>query len=310
VLPYARDYGRILLFGCLFQMIAIGITNYIRVEGKTGLAMLSVIIGPVVNIIFACLFILILNWELKGAALATVLGQFACALLIIVHFVKNKGFFRLNKFVLKIDIRKALKVIYLGLSPFTVQFCQGMVNIFLNVVIRRYGGDIAISGMGIVTTLQMFVTTPVQRIKELVKKGIIATTSILAAEYIIIRLFTTEIVSIFSAEDIELIAFSSRALVTFLFLLPLVPLQIQGAGFFQAIGKPVYSVFLSLSRQAIILIPALFILPEIYGLEGVLYAGPVSDFISFAVTVPLLIYHLRRLIPANEIAKQGGQIKN
>jgi putative MATE family efflux protein len=330
VLPYARDYGRILLFGCLFQMIAIGITNYIRVEGKTGLAMLSVIIGPVVNIIFACLFILILNWELKGAALATVLGQFACALLIIVHFVKNKGFFRLNKFVLKIDIRKALKVIYLGLSPFTVQFCQGMVNIFLNVVIRRYGGDIAISGMGIVTTLQMFVTTPVQavnmgsqaligynygskkyqRIKELVKKGIIATTSILAAEYIIIRLFTTEIVSIFSAEDIELIAFSSRALVTFLFLLPLVPLQIQGAGFFQAIGKPVYSVLLSLSRQAIILIPALFILPEIYGLEGVLYAGPVSDFISFAVTVPLLIYHLRRLIPANEIAKQGGQIKN
>lgn len=323
VLPHAREFGRILLFGCVFQMTAIGMTNYIRVEGKTGLAMLSVIIGPVVNILFACLFILVFRWGLKGAALATILGQFACAILIVVHFIGNKGFFRLNKLVVRFSPKYALKILYLGLSPFTVQFCQGMVNIFLNIVARRYGGDLAISGMGIVTTLQMFVTTPVQavnmgsqaligynygckkfdRIKELVRKGIIATTAILAAEYIVIRLFTTGIVSIFASDERELIEFSSKALVTFLFMLPLVPLQVQGAGFFQAIGKPVYSVLLSLSRQAIVLIPALFILPRFFGLDGVLYAGPVSDFISFAVTAPLLICHLKRLIPANEIAK-------
>jgi len=322
VLPYAREYGRILLFGCVFQMIAIGMTNYIRVEGKTGLAMLSVIIGPIVNILFACLFILAFRWGLKGAALATVLGQLACALVIIIHFVQNKGFFRLNKLVFRFDAKYALKVLYLGLSPFTVQFCQGMVNILLNVVVRRYGGDMAISGMGIVTTLQTFVTTPVQavnmgsqaligynygskkyrRIKELVRKGIFATTAILAAEYIILWLFTKEIVSIFASNEHDLIAFSRKALVTFLFLLPLVPLQVQGAGFFQAIGKPVYSVLLSLLRQGIVLVPALFALPLIYGLDGVLYAGPVSDFISFAVTAPFLLFHLKRL-PADEIAK-------
>lgn len=323
VLPYAREYGRILLFGCLFQMIAIGMTNYIRVEGRTGLAMLSVIIGPIVNILFACLFILAFNWGLTGAALATVLGQFACALLIFVHFIKTKGFFRLGRLVFKFNAKDALKILYLGLSPFTVQFCQGMVNIFINVVVRRYGGDIAISGMGVVTTLQAFVTTPVQavnmgsqaligynygskkyqRIKELVRKGIISTTVILTAEYVIIWLLTTEIVSVFASDEHELIAFGSKALVTFLFLLPIVPLQVQGAGFFQAIGKPVYSVLLSLSRQAIVLIPALFVLPRFYGLDGVLYAGPVSDFISFAVTAPLLIYHLKRLVSADEMAK-------
>lgn len=322
VLPYAREYGRILLFGCLFQMIAIGMTNYIRVEGKTLLAMLSVIIGPIVNILFSCLFILGLNWGLKGAALATILGQFGCALLIIVHFLRNEGFFRLNRSIFRVDVRKSLRIVYLGLSPFAVQFCQGMVSIFLNVVVKKYGGDVAISGMGIVTTLQQFVTTPVQavnmgsqalirynfgskkyrRIKELVWKGIFATTSILLAEYVFLRVFTTPIVSIFSSDNAELTAFSARALVLFLCMLPLVPLQVQGAGFFQAIGKPVYSVLLSLSRQAFILLPALFILPKFFGFDGVLYAGPVSDFISFSITAPFLIYQLKRMSRTKESA--------
>lgn len=315
VLPYAMEYGRILLFGCLFQMIAIGITNYMRVEGRTGLAMLSVIIGPVINIISACVLILWLRLGLKGAALANVLGQFGCAAIIAFHYVTNKGFFRLNGSILKFEYKLSLEIIYLGLSPFAVQFAQGMVSIFLNVVTRKYGGDIAISGMGIVTTLQVFILTPIQavnmgsqaligynygskkhdRIRDLVLYGIAVTTAILIVEYVIMRVFTVRIVSLFGSEDKELTAFSARALATFLFMLPLIPTQVQGAGFFQAIRKPMYSILLSLSRQAIVFVPALVILPRFFGLDGVLYAGPIADSISFVITLPMLVYHLRKL---------------
>ncbi len=315
VLPYAMEYGRILLFGCLFQMISIGITNYMRVEGKTGLAMLSVIIGPLINIVFACPLILWLGMGLRGAAYATVLGQLGCAVIIVYHYVTSKGFFRLDGSILKFDPKVSLEIVYLGLSPFAVQFAHGMVSIFLNVVTRKYGGDLAISGMGIVTTLQLFILTPVQavnmgsqaligynygskkydRIRRLVIYGIAATTAILIIEYVFMRVFSPRIVSLFGSGNKELTEFSSRALITFLFVLPLVPTQVQGAGFFQAVRKPVYSIILSLSRQVIVLVPALIILPKFFGLDGVLCAGPIADSISFFITLPLLVYHLRRL---------------
>ena len=315
VLPYAREYGRIMLIGSIFQMIHIGITNYMRVEGKTGLAMVAVLISPVVNIISACVFILILQLGIKGAAYATVLGQICSASFIVAHFIRNKDFLKLNRTLFTFDLKLSLEIMYLGLSSFVVQFCQSMMSTTLNLITKEYGGDLAISGMGVVTTLQQFIVQPVSsvnmgsqallgynfgskafaRVKELLRKGIMATTVILIVEYIIMRVFAVQLVSIFVSDNDELIAFASRALPMFLFALPLIPLQMQGAGFFQAIRKPVHSVLLSLSRQAIILVPALIILPKFFGLDGVLYAGPVADAISFCITVPILMYYLRRM---------------
>ena len=221
VLPYAMEYGRILLFGCLFQMIAIGITNYMRVEGRTGLAMLSVIIGPVINIISACVLILWLRLGLKGPRSRTCWGSSA-APRSLVPLRHEQGFFRLNGSILKFEYKLSLEIIYLGLSPFAVQFAQGMVSIFLNVVTRKYRGEIASSGMGIVTTLQVFILTPIQavnmgsqaligynygskkydRIRDLVLYGIAVTTAILIVEYVIMRVFTVRIVP-FSAQKIK-----------------------------------------------------------------------------------------------------------
>ena len=315
VLPHAREYGRIMLLGCIFQMIHIGITNYMRVEGKTGLAMIAVIISPVINIAAACFFILFLHWGIKGAAYATVLGQFCSAGFIIFHFVRNKGFFKINRNLLKFDIKLSLEIMYLGLSSFAVQFCQSLMSTTLTLVTKTYGGDLAISGIGVVTTLQQFILQPASsmnmgslaligfnygskrfdRVRELLKKGIMITTAILIIEYIIMRLFAVQLVSIFATDNDELIAFASRALTMFLFMLPLVPMQVQGAGYFQAIRKPIHSFLLSISRQVIILIPALLILPRYFGLDGVLYAGPVADLISFFITAPIFIYYIKRL---------------
>ena len=315
VLPYAIEYTRIMLVGCVFQMIHVGITNYMRVEGKTGLAMIAVLISPILNIIAACLFVLYLRWGVKGAAYATVLGQICSAGFIIVYFVRNKGFFRINRSLFRIDIKLFLESMYLGTSSFVVQLCQSLMSTALNLVAKIYGGDLAISGMGVVVTLQQFILQPtssinmgsqaligfnfgakkIARVKEIMKKGIMASTAILIVEYIIMWTLSSRLVMIFAADNPQLIAFSSRALTIFLLMLPLIPLQMQGAGFFQAIKKPVHSIFLSLSRQAIILVPALLILPKIFGLDGMLFAGPAADLISFAITLPVFLHHLKRL---------------
>jgi len=323
VLPSAVAYCRIMLAGCVFQMIHVGITNYMRVEGKTLLAMIAVIISPVTNIIAACIFVLVLKWGIRGAALATILGQILSAGFIIAHFSGNKGMFRINLNIFRIDVRLSLEIMYLGLSSFVVQICQSMMSTTLNLITRVYGGDIAISGMGVVTTLQMFILQPVSsvnmgsqaligfnfgskrydRVREIMKKGVMATTVILIVEYVIMRAFSIQLVSIFAEGNDELIAFSSRALTTFLFMVPLIPLQMQGAGFLQAIRKPIHSIILSLSRQALILIPALLILPRFFGLDGVLYSGPVADFISLGITLPIFLRHMRRLGQNNAVEK-------
>lgn len=315
VLPYAMPYTRIVLGSGVFQMIAIGMTNYMRVEGKTFLAMVAVFIGPIINIALSFVLILWLKMELIGAALATALGQIGCAVVIIWHYLKKGGTFSFDKSMFRFEPKLGLEIMYLGVSSFAVNFTQSIVSVFLNRTAKAYGGDIAISGLGVVTTLQQFIVTPISavnmgwqallgynfgarsfdRVRQIVRVGILSTTVIVCAEYIAMWIFPEQMVRIFSSDSAELIAFARRALLIYLFMLPLIPLQTQGAGFLQAIRKPIYSVILSLSRQLIVLLPALAILPKFFGMDGVLYAGPLADLISVAVTVPFLVHFYRNL---------------
>ena len=109
VLPYAKEYSRIIISGCVFQIVSVGMTNYMRVEGKTRLAMLAVIIGPIVNIIFSTLFIKVLDMGLTGAALATIMAQFSCTAVIVIHYIRSKDFFHFNKDILAFDMKLALQ---------------------------------------------------------------------------------------------------------------------------------------------------------------------------------------------------------
>ena len=315
VLPYAREYARIIVSGCVFQIVSVGMTNYMRVEGKTRLAMLAVIIGPIVNIIFSTLFIKVFDMGLTGAALATIMAQFSCTAVIVVHYIRSREFFRFNRDILAPDPKLALQINYLGLSAFALQICNGLVSILINQVARRNGGDVAVSGMGVVTTLQNFVLTITSavnmgsqsliaysfgaklysRIRELVRKAMIGSVLIVLVEYIVLRLFPVPIASIFGKNNAEVIALSSRAMVIYLMLSPLVPIQIQGAGFFQAIKKPVTAMLLSLTRQAIFLAPLLLALTARYGTDGMFWAGPAADLLSVAVTLPMLLHYLRKL---------------
>lgn len=315
VLPYAREYARILVSGCWFQLISVGMTNYMRVEGKTALAMFSVILGPIVNFILCVLLIRVFDLGLTGAAIATVSGHFCNAMVVTVYYATSKGFFHFDKSFFRFSGRLSARIAYLGLSAFALQICQGLVSIFLNRVARACGGDFAVSGMGVVTTLQTFILTITsavnmgsqslisynygakhyRRIRELVRTAISATVLIVLVEYVLLVIFRRPIASLFTSKTPEVIDFSCRALVIYLMMSPLVPIQIQGAGFFQAIKKPIIAMLLSLSRQAIILAPLLLILSRAFGVEGIFYAGPIADFASVLITLPLLLVYMKKL---------------
>ena len=315
VLPYAREYARIIVSGCVFQIVSVGMTNYMRVEGRTRLAMLAVIIGPIVNIIFSTIFIKVFDMGLTGAALATIMAQFSCTAVIVVHYIRSKDFFHFDKSILVPDGKLALQINYLGLSAFALQICNGLVSILINQVARRVGGDVAVSGMGVVTTLQNFVLTITNavnmgsqsliaysfgarlysRIRELVRTAMIGSVVIVLIEYVILSLFPVPIASIFGKNNAEVIAFSSKAMVIYLVMNPLVPIQIQGAGFFQAVKKPIHAMLLSLTRQAIFLAPLLLTLPKHFGARGMFFAGPAADLLSVAVTLPMLLHYMKKL---------------
>ena len=324
VLPDAMAYCRILLLGSVFQMLAIGMTNYMRVEGRTGLAMISVFIGPVFNVIFGFL-IKFLDLGIIGAAWATIIGQFSCAAVIVIHYLNPKAYFRFGKSMFGFSGKLALQIMYTGISSFTVSLCNSIVSIFLNRTAKKYGSDVAIAGLGVVTTLQHFIVTPAQavhmgwqsiigynfgarlfdRIRKTVRTGILSCIVILTAEWVIMQLFAGALVTPFSKNSPELEAFAARALRIYLVMLPIIPLQQLGSGFFQAIRRPLHAVVLSLTRQLIILLPALAILPKFFGMDGVLFAQPTADFLSVLITLPFMIYFYRNLEKVRESVRIG-----
>lgn len=315
VLPYAREYLRIILWGAVFQSVGMGMNNFIRSEGNPKIAMVTMLIGAVLNTLLDPLFIFVFNMGIAGAAYATVLSQAVCAGWVLYHFIYGKGILKLRISNYKLKLEVVGKIIALGAAPFMMQFAASILNGIMNKSLSVYGGDVAVSGMTAVMSITMLFLMPIfginqgvqpiigynygaqkyDRVKEALKLGIIAATMVVVFGFVITRLFAVQLISIFNAKDAELIAFGSHALKVFLIFLPVIGFQILSANYFQAVGKPMQAGLLSLSRQVLILIPAMLILPRFFGLEGVLYAGPLSDLVSSMITGMFLFFELKHL---------------
>ncbi|MGI6066013.1 MAG: MATE family efflux transporter [Bacillota bacterium] len=315
VLPYAKDYLGIVLYGTVIALLGFGMNNFLRAEGNPKKAMVTMLIGSFSNIILSPIFISVLGWGMKGAAIATVISQSISATWIVTHFALGKGELKIRRKNLHLNPALVWKIMYFGLSPFTIQIAQSLLAALMNTSLKTYGGDLAISGMGIVTTLVTLIIMPIigintgvqpligynfgakkyDRVQKFLKYSIIVATALSTFGFIITRIFPTELIALFNSKDSELIAFGSRALLIFLIFLPIVGFQIVGSGYFQAIGKPIHAMFLSLSRQVLIFIPALLILPKFFGLDGVIASGPVADLMSTIVTGIFLYWDMRHL---------------
>lgn len=304
VLPYAKEYVSIILFGTVFQCVSFGINGFIRAEGNPRTAMTTMLIGAVLNIILDPIFIFVFNWGIAGAAYATVLAQVISSIWMLHYFVSGKSLLKLYLKNFKLQPVIVASIFTIGSAPFAMQMAACLLSVILNNSLSFYGGDVAISGMGVIHSVITLILMPIfginqgvqpiigfnygaqkfDRVKEALKLAMIAATVIVSLGFLATQLLPEQIISLFNKEDKELIEFGTHALSIFLIFLPIIGFQVVGANYFQAVGKPKQAMFLSLSRQVLIFIPALLILPRFFSLNGVLIAGPTADLISSFIT--------------------------
>lgn len=303
VLPYSMEYMRIILLGSVFQVVSMGVNNFIRADGNPKLAMYTMFLGAGTNIILDPVFIFIFKMGVGGAALATILSQLFSAVWVTSYFLGKHSKHKLSLKNIKPEFHIVTKIISLGIPGFAMQVANSLLNAILNRNLNVYGGDIAVTGMGVINSIQTILFMPViginqgvqpiisfnfgakktDRVKQAVRQAIIAATIIVSIGYIIIRLFPTQLISLFNRDE-ELLAFGKSALISWMFFLPVVGFQAIGSNFFQAIGRSASAMFLTLSRQFIFLIPALIIFPKIWGITGLMYSAAFADIFSAIIT--------------------------
>lgn len=315
ILPYAKDYLSIVLLGAVFQSVGMGMNNFIRSEGNPRIAMNSMLVGAVANIILDPIFIFVFHWGMKGAALATIISQAVSAAWVLAYFMNGKSFLKLKPAHMKLKPKYISKILALGTAPFTMQIAASVLNFIMNKGLNTHGGDVAVSGMGIVNSVVTLLIMPIfginqgmqpiigynygarklDRVKQTYRLGVLFATVIVVIGWIVTRLFPQQLVYLFNKDDAELISFGIRAIRMNLVFLPVIGFQIVSSNYFQAVGKPKHSALLGLSRQVLLLIPALIILPRFFGLDGLIVAGPLADIISSVITGIFIINEMRKL---------------
>ncbi len=312
-LPYARDFMVIVLIGNVFTHLFLGLNAMLRASGKPRKAMRATIMTVLINIVLAPLFIFVLHLGIRGAALATVLSQLIVLIWQIKLFSNPNELIHLRRGTYRLERRIVTGSLSIGLSPFLINLCACLVVIIINRQLVIYGGDVAVGAYGIANRLSFFFIMVViginqgmqpiagfnfgakhfARLNQVLKYAIILSTAIWLIGFAICEFASTPVASAFT-KDQELLREAAHALKVMNLMVPVIGFQMVATGFFQSIGKAGISIFLSLTRQLLFLVPALLILPEFLGLEGVWYSVPLADGTSAITAAVVLIYHMRK----------------
>ncbi|MDD2332776.1 MAG: MATE family efflux transporter [Mesotoga sp.] len=311
ITPYAREYLGIILLGSVFFSFGMAMNHVVRAEGKPKIAMAAMLISAVLNIILDPIFIFSLNMGIWGAALATVLSQAATSIYVLFYFLSGKSLLRVSLRSLIPEWKIMRETVSVGLSAFSRQVAGSLLAVVLNNSLVFYGGDIAVAVYGVINRLLMVFIMPMfgvnqgflpivgynygarkmRRARESVKLASTVTTLIALFSAIIMFLFARQLISIFTDET-ELIEPAIFALRIVILSIPTIGVQVIASGMFQALGKAVPALFLSLLRQIIILIPLILVVPRFLGIDGIWISFPLADLISFAIS---LVFYLREL---------------
>lgn len=307
VLPYAMSYMRIIFLGAVFQIVSIGLNNFLRADGQPKLAMITMFMGAGVNIVLDPVFIYVFNMGMAGAAFATILSQFISMVWILAYFVSKRTHHPIRLKNMVIQWKTAVRITALGLPNFLLQLGNSVLNVVLNMALLSYGGDIAVSGMGIVNSIQTILLMPITglvqgaqpivsfnfgakkfaRVRETQKYAILVATTIVFIGWVATRILPEQLVRMFNNEP-ELLTFGTQALRTWFMCLPIIGFQIVASNFFQATGRTRSAIFLTLTRQIILLIPAILLFSQAWGMTGLLHAAPFAD--AFAGLLTAVIY--------------------
>ncbi len=308
VLPYARAYIQIALPGYFLFGIGAGMNHFIRSSGRPKTAMATQLLGAFINLVLGPIFIFGLHWGIRGAAAATVCGQIVSFVWVFCFFLGKRSAYRLRWKYCILKKYIILETMAIGFSQFAFQLASSLLNLILNHALLKYGGNLAISAVGIAVSVNTLIIMPllgisqgaqpligynygarkyktaIQTLKMAIRWGMLVTST----GFILTEIFAVPIASVFNSQDVQLVTLSARVIRIFNLLLPLIPLQILATSFFQAINKPLKAAFLSLSRQVLLVIPLVFILPLFFKLDGVFMAPVVADGVSTFIAVYML----------------------
>ncbi|WP_195972001.1 MATE family efflux transporter [Clostridium thermobutyricum] len=316
---YARQYMQIIFAGTIVSMLSFGLNHSIRSDGSPKIAMLSMLIGAIINIILDPILIFVFNLGVRGAAIATVISQFVATIWILYYFTKGQSSIKLKKENFKLKKYIVLSIFSIGISPCSMQIAACIVQVIANNSLKHYGGDLAIGAMTIVQSIGMIFLTPIfglnqgsqpiigynfgakkyKRVKTTVFYGAITATIIVTIGWLVVQLAPQLLIKIFN-NDPELLEIAKNGLRIYLLFIPVIGLQIISSNYFQSVGKAKISMFLSLLRQVILLIPFMIILPRIFGLNGIWMAGAISDLLSAIITCCIFYNSLKKLNKEND----------
>lgn len=336
---YARSFIQIISLGFIFQCIGMGVNNFIRTAGAPNRALGTMIVGAVACTMFNYLFVMVLGWGVQGSALATVCGQAISCVCVLWYFIVTKRVpLKLHIHYMPLKLRTVGLIVSLGTASFIVQVGMALVNFVLNNLLNMYGGmsaigaEGALASIGVVQRIAMFTVLPLigvaiaiqpllgfnygahlfARVRKTLWCGIAGATGIGVFLWALVHIFPEQIVGVFGINDTELRDFTVFALKVQLFMMPFIGFQIVGSNYFQATGQPLKSIFLSLTRQILFLIPMLLWLPtvlplwfpQLNGLDALYFATPVADFLAIFTTLVFIGWERKRLkkLEAGEIA--------
>lgn len=319
---YALKYGRVIAIGIPFMMIGIILNSVIRADGSPKYSMISMVSGAILNIILDPIFIFDwgLNMGVEGAALATILSQFVTFLLNVLYIRKFKTI-KLTKETFKLDLKTAITVAKFGISSFITQMAVVVVITVQNTIFKQYGhlsrfgSEIPITVLGIAMKINQILNSIIigisvgsqpivgfnygarrfDRVKQTAKIVLGLSFSVSATAFILFQTIPEKLIGLFGSGDALYNEFACIVFRQFLMLTIFNGIQIASGIFFQAIGKPSKSAFLTLSRQILFFIPAAIILSKYYNIMGIIYAGPISDGLAFCIAATLLIIEMKKL---------------
>lgn len=320
--PYARDYMEVILLGNAVTHLYLGLNSVLRSAGHPQKAMYATIATVVINTILDPLFIYGLEMGIRGAAVATILAQIIALVWQLKLFSDRSELLHFHKGIFRLKRKIVFDSLAIGMSPFLMNVAACFIVILINQGLKRHGGDLAIGAFGIVNRLVYVVVMIVMglnqgmqpiagynygarlypRVTKVLKLTIVYATIVTTMGFAVGMAIPRVVVGIFTS-DAELINLSARGLRIIIMFFPIIGFQMVTANFFQSIGMAGKAIFLSLSRQLLILLPCLLILPRFWGAEGVWYSMPVSDFLASVVAALMLWWQFRKFKSAAAGAK-------
>lgn len=316
-LPYARNFMEVILAGNVITHLYLGLNAMLRSTSRPQKAMFATCGTVLLNCLLAPLFIFVFGWGIRGAATATICGQLTMLLWQFRLLSNKQDMIHIERRFLHADRKIIKESLIVGLPQFLINLCACMVAIVMTRSLTTYGGDIAVGAFGIGNRLLLFVVMVViglnqgmqpiagynfgarrfDRVIAVLKRALLIGTAITGTGFIVGTFFSTPCVTLFAKDSPELIATASHALSCLVMMYPIVGIQIVSTAFFQSIGYATKSIFLSLTRQLIFLVPAILILPRLYSdpLEGLWHAAPVADGLASVLAITLLVKQVRKL---------------